>query len=100
MDSPFSGATIEGRNFNEMEKGSTITLTCRVMEMEVEGNESRKGANTRHIEWLKDGEPVNIKVNSEAFRELFFCSIFSAFLVFTRFHIFLICLLTMKCNFN
>lgn len=63
MDSPFfSGATIEGRNFNEMEKGSTITLTCRVMEMEMETNDSRKGANVRHIEWMRNGEAVNIKV--------------------------------------
>jgi hypothetical protein len=58
MDSPFSGATIEGKNFNLLKKGSTITLTCKVMENEVEGNVE----NARRIDWMKNGELVNIKV--------------------------------------
>jgi hypothetical protein len=58
MDSPFSGATIEGENFNLLKKGSTITLTCKVMENEVEGNVE----NARRIDWMKNGELVNIKV--------------------------------------
>lgn len=59
MDSPFSGATIEGKNFNVLKRGSTITLTCKVMENEIEGNV----ANARRIDWMKNGEPVNIKVS-------------------------------------
>lgn len=58
MDSPFSGATIEGKNFNVLKKGSTITLTCKVMESEVEGN----GENARRIDWMKNGEQLNLKV--------------------------------------
>lgn len=61
MDSPFSGIsspTIEGKNFNVLKKGSTITLTCKVMENEIEGNVE----NPRRIEWMKNGELLNLKV--------------------------------------
>jgi hypothetical protein len=58
MDSPYSGATIEGRNFNVLKKGSTVTLTCKVMQSEVEG----KAEKASRIDWIKNGEPVNIKV--------------------------------------
>lgn len=58
MDSPFSGAMIEGKNINVLKKGSTITLTCKIMESEIEG----EGENTRRIEWMKNRELVNIKV--------------------------------------
>lgn len=58
MDSPFSGATIEGKIFNVLKKGSTITLTCKVMENEVEGNVE----NARRIDWMKNGELLNLKV--------------------------------------
>lgn len=60
MDSPFSGATIEGKNFNVLKKGSTITLTCKVMVNEIEGNVE----NARRIDWMKNGELVNIKVKA------------------------------------
>lgn len=58
MDSPFNGAMIEGKNFNVLKKGSTITLKCKVMENEIEGNVE----NARRIDWMKNGELVNIKV--------------------------------------
>lgn len=58
MDSPFSGAMIEGNNLNVLKKGSTITLTCKVMESEIEGNVG----NVKRIDWMKDGELVNIEV--------------------------------------
>lgn len=58
MDSPFSGAMIEGNNLNVLKKGSTITLTCKVMENEIEGNVE----NVKRIDWMKNGEPVNIEV--------------------------------------
>lgn len=58
MDSPFSGAIIEGKNFNVLKKGSTITLNCKVMENEIEENVE----NSRRIDWMKNGELVNIKV--------------------------------------
>lgn len=58
MDSPFSGAMIEGKNFNVLKKGSTITLTCKVMENEIEGSDG----NARRIDWLKNGEPINVQV--------------------------------------
>lgn len=58
MDSPFSGAMIEGNNLNVLKKGSTITLTCKVMESEVEGNVG----NVKRIDWMKNGELVNIEV--------------------------------------
>ncbi|CRK99294.1 CLUMA_CG012607, isoform A [Clunio marinus] len=57
MDSPFSGAMIEGKNINILKKGSTITLTCKVMENGIEGN----SANTRRIEWMKNGKLVKMK---------------------------------------
>lgn len=63
MDSPFSGAMIEEKNINDLKKGSTITLTCKIMENEIEG----KGDNSRRIEWMKNGEPVNIKVREFVF---------------------------------
>lgn len=59
MDSPYSGAMIEGKNFNVLKKGSTITLTCKVMESEIEGN----GENARRIDWMRNGEPINVQVN-------------------------------------
>lgn len=58
MDSPFSGATIEGKNFNVLKKGSTITLTCKVMESEIEGN----AENARRIDWMKNRDLLNLKV--------------------------------------
>lgn len=59
MDSPFSGAMIEGKNSNVLKKGSTITLTCKVMENEIEGN----GKSERRIDWMKNREPINVQVN-------------------------------------
>lgn len=59
MDSPFSGAMIEGKNSNVLKKGSTITLTCKVMENEMEAS----GGNARRIDWMKNGEPINVQVN-------------------------------------
>lgn len=61
MDSPFSGAMIEGKNSNVLKQGSTITLTCKVMENEFDGNVE----NVRRIEWMKNGDLVNIKVKSK-----------------------------------
>lgn len=61
MDSPFSGATIEGKNSNVLQKGSTITLTCKVMENEIEGNVEK----ARRIDWMKNGELVDVKVRRE-----------------------------------
>jgi hypothetical protein len=59
MDSPFDDrARIEGKNSNILKKGSTITLTCKVMENEVEGNVE----NTRRIDWMKNGELLSLKV--------------------------------------
>lgn len=62
MDSPFhqhyGSATIEGKNFNILKKGQTITLTCKVIESEGKGN---KG-HSRQIDWMKDGELVSLKV--------------------------------------
>lgn len=70
MDSPYIGAaSIEGQNFNEMELGSTITLTCRVMEMEMEGTTTQKGVNSRHLEWLKNGEILKVKYFSSDYLE-------------------------------
>lgn len=61
MDSPFNGATIEGKNFNVLKTGSTITLTCKVMENEVDEHV----ANARRIDWMKNGELLNVKVKKE-----------------------------------
>lgn len=58
MDSPFmsQGASIEGENSKTMKEGHTITLTCRIFGIKME-NDMR-----RNIEWLKNGEPLNLKV--------------------------------------
>ncbi|KAG5682150.1 hypothetical protein PVAND_011522 [Polypedilum vanderplanki] len=58
MDSPFHhhfGASIEGKNLNVLKRGQTITLTCKVIESDAKSNNE----NSKHIEWIKDGEPVS-----------------------------------------
>jgi hypothetical protein len=63
MDSPYIGtASIEGQHFNEMDVGSTITLTCRVIEIGMEGTPTSKVANSRQLEWLKNGEILQVKI--------------------------------------
>jgi hypothetical protein len=75
MDSPFSGAMIEGRNSHSLKKGSTITLTCKVMEGGVEAN-----AENARIDWMKNRELVNDKVRRRLTRP--FSGLFSFWLGF------------------
>lgn len=60
MDSPFLpnyGAAIDGKNFNVLKRGQTITLTCKVL---TEHENSNK--HSSQIDWMKDGELVSLKV--------------------------------------
>lgn len=61
MDSPFNqhyGASIEGKNFNILKRGQTITLTCKVIESEGNGNKQ----HSKRIDWMKDEELVSLQV--------------------------------------
>jgi len=71
MDSPFlqhGGATIEGKNSNVLKAGSTITLTCKIMENEMEEQQKQQqqqNSNPKRIDWRKDGNllsEVNVVV--------------------------------------
>lgn len=87
MDSPFLpqyGAAIDGKSLNTLKRGQTITLICNInIDIQKENSE-----DFRRIEWVKDGEVVNLKVNIDSRKYIVTLEKVIIFVYFSRLKIF------------
>lgn len=70
MDRPFDGATIDGPRQQEIKRGSTITLTCKAIILQINENENNHlklrsqdaTHRTKRVIWSVNNTPLTLQV--------------------------------------